>query len=460
MGNALVRSLTAYGQECFFGSKPTHTLLLEQAELRALRAALSVPPSTSGAKIYAEVQWIPLEEVRRKRCAEYVVRTRLVKDHIMQALLNDSFGLYGDITRNQLLKSFECSWYYQLMSIWMYTKPVVEQAGISLDSIESNHLPPMEPWILKLPNCKQTVETGIKITDSTLAGVIAQEFIDEHYSSYFQIYTDGSVLQDGSSGSGAACKPPDGPFLESCGHQLNPNLSTYSTEINAIYSAMLVVEQYSKVFDKFVILTDSLSAIQALQVSPKLRFNFHNDIMSFLNYFNLRNIYVEIAYVPSHCGVVGNERADQAANAAAKNEKGNHGTKNIGYTRREAYAMLCKSIKNDYQNFPFTVMYNNGKGTFPNLIPNYNILVRRLRVNRCSFQWNDYVCACGQKINLEHIFNSCPSLSSSTENLRKFKTYNNLKNEDFLKEHNTFGWLHAKLLCETIVGSPVAYAFA
>ena len=277
---------------------------------------------------------------------------------------------------------------------------------------------------------------------------------------YFQIYTDRSVLEDGSAGSGAACRPPGSAFLESCGHQLNPFLSTYSTEINAVYSAMLVVQQYSKLFNNFVILTDSLSVIQGIQAAPKLRFQQHQEILNFINYFRLQNINVEVAYVPSHCGVEGNERADRAANNAARNANGDHVVRNIGYTRREAYAILNTSTHKDYYYFPYTITYGTAKGIFPNLVPNYNILIRKLRVNRCAYKWNNYKCTCGHDINLNHLFDGCPPLSQLTENLRAFKQTHGLEVTDFINEHKHLGWLHAKVLCDTIVNSPLAFAFA
>ena len=127
-----------------------------------------------------------------------------------------------------------------------------------------------------------------------------------------QIYTDGSTAGDqrrGGAGMGMYSK--DGEEVEAKTKAAGEWASSYDAECVAMEMATTWINEQPKDDALYVILTDSHSLIQALR---KNDWRGSHEWLSQVKY-NLVNQEhrVKLCWIPSHCGTVGNERADELA---------------------------------------------------------------------------------------------------------------------------------------------------
>ena len=132
--------------------------------------------------------------------------------------------------------------------------------------------------------------------------------LNNKYSSFTSIYTDGSKVLD---------RVASAAFVPNINRKLQrriPGLaSIYTAELQAIKMALELAQSTSG--QSFIIYTDSLSSLQALSGSQYT----HPFILDILNtYTQLINHGYEIvlAWVPSHVGIKGNEKVDIMAKEA------------------------------------------------------------------------------------------------------------------------------------------------
>ncbi|MCG8049253.1 MAG: reverse transcriptase domain-containing protein, partial [Candidatus Thiodiazotropha endolucinida] len=140
-------------------------------------------------------------------------------------------------------------------------------------------------------------------------------YINAKHAGKTHIYTDGSKDPElGKTGkTGAAFVVPE--WDKHVPIRTDPNLSVFTTELIAIqYATKWAIEMK---ITNAVILTDSLSSIQALQSGKS---NSRPDkidiILTNLDKAKRNGQTIEIEWIPSHVGIPGNEAADQIAKLA------------------------------------------------------------------------------------------------------------------------------------------------
>ncbi|UYV67752.1 hypothetical protein LAZ67_5001897 [Cordylochernes scorpioides] len=122
------------------------------------------------------------------------------------------------------------------------------------------------------------------------------------------IYTDGSKNE---AGVGAAIVPSS-EDQQTVLLRLHPDCSAFQAELLAIrWAVRLVEEGYSR--EEITIASDCKSALSAICTSGPVRSTLVAEIVLALN----TNQKVKLCWVPGHCGIDGNERADRAAKNAA-----------------------------------------------------------------------------------------------------------------------------------------------
>ena len=129
--------------------------------------------------------------------------------------------------------------------------------------------------------------------------------INNTYFKFERIYTDGS--KDGKKAAAAAV--PDGDVIT---FRLPNNASIFSAELKAIHLALYHIE--SEGYWRYIIFTDSLFAMQALQ-NDKIENPIIVNLLSTLSRICATS-HVVFCCIPSHTGIHGNEQADLAAKSA------------------------------------------------------------------------------------------------------------------------------------------------
>lgn len=98
-------------------------------------------------------------------------------------------------------------------------------------------------------------------------------------------------------------------MLISVSHKLNPLFSIANAELIGILEAIKYA--YLKGEKKICILTDSKSGCQMILNGRQLENYIVNEIYNFLCKTDIIKVIVQ--WIPSHIGILGNERADTAA---------------------------------------------------------------------------------------------------------------------------------------------------
>ena len=137
--------------------------------------------------------------------------------------------------------------------------------------------------------------------------------IKEEYHNYIHIYTDGSLSKiDDESGAAYFVEQTGEDYLIPCN-----STSSMDTELCAIHAALQYCISSKKT--NFVIFTDSKSSLELL-FNYKTNYYFHwtLPISESLQKIEKQNKIIKFQWVPSHIGIIGNEKADLLAKQASK----------------------------------------------------------------------------------------------------------------------------------------------
>ena len=131
-----------------------------------------------------------------------------------------------------------------------------------------------------------------------------------------QIFTDGSatgVVKAG--GAGVFIKLPNG-HQERISRPTGTHCTNYKAETEALLTAANKVKNLIEDNSQIVFLTDSLSALDAFTNGklPKLQ--------EALDRINCNRLVLQ--WIPAHCGVAGNETADDLTKEGAREEQSSH----------------------------------------------------------------------------------------------------------------------------------------
>ena len=126
-----------------------------------------------------------------------------------------------------------------------------------------------------------------------------------------QVYTDGSKTEE-SVGCAAVIYESEKTNKRLL--RLPDGSSVYTAEVNALNMAMKGIEKSND--KKFIILSDSLSALQALK-GRNIDHHFMKKVILKYNKVIRQGKSVQLMWIPSHVGIKGNSHADRLAKEAA-----------------------------------------------------------------------------------------------------------------------------------------------
>lgn len=158
--------------------------------------------------------------------------------------------------------------------------------------------------------------------DCPCANSMLNEKLAKDWSDWSILYTDSSKLSVSSSVGSAVWFPKFKIILNfSC----PPLTSVFTGESIAILEAVLYIESHN--LDKSLIFSDSRSCLEAILSNPfrsKVKFPVIFKIRNALFRCKNKGLEVVLAWIPGHCGIIGNETVDFLAKDAIVNGSNSH----------------------------------------------------------------------------------------------------------------------------------------
>ena len=186
---------------------------------------------------------------------------------------------------------------------------LIESTNIRVNLSQPFNYPP--PWTLrKIEICLHLTNLSKK---SNFTPSRYKQYALEHINKkgpHYAIYTDGSKSLDGV-GCAAVSQDKISKF------SLPKEASIFTAELTAIELALDIIKKQKNKNIRFVIYSDSRSALEALQGYTNKN-TLISQVKKQLSKLYSNGSIIELCWIPSHVGIGGNEMADAAAKSALK----------------------------------------------------------------------------------------------------------------------------------------------
>lgn len=291
---AYIRSLLDYGCEAYDSASDNVKKVLDSIQYQCLRICAGALPLTPLASLQVEMGEAPLDLRRQQIALKY-------KHSIEQQPTHPVFP------------SLQPCWQYHYMDEKHCNKPfgyrTANSENLSVERFKPLHFP---PWLLVEPVISTELSDLVSKSDNPIfLQQMSLETINTKWNNQLHIFTDGSKLPKEGRCSASFCVPA---FSYQQSKRLRDGTSSYRGELAAIMLALNWVKQLDNLYVGAVIFCDSLSAL--LAIKNKKEENFISEILVSLSHLKIKSIDVSFEWIPSHCGIIGNERADFYAKAA------------------------------------------------------------------------------------------------------------------------------------------------
>ena len=250
------------------------------------------------------------------------------------------------------------------------------------------------------------------------------QHLTSSYPQHAQVYCDGSVAEN-LSGCG----------VWSTNFAIKARLPDHSTIFTCeLYALYLAITYVSPVPGKYLILTDSLSAITSLQ-SPHN--SSHNLILKVANLIECLNQHeIVIQWVPSHTNITGNEKADHLAKDSLKLANITKMPQNVSDISKVAPRYYKKQIRNVCNPCEHSTRISLSTKNPPPFLtaPRFKqVILSRLHLRVTKLTHLHIIAKtppancprCDVEITLEHIFIHCPIYLQPRINLQSSCTSQN-----------------------------------
>ncbi|GFO29326.1 reverse transcriptase [Plakobranchus ocellatus] len=294
----LVRCKLDYGNVIYSSAKKHVLRALDPIHHQGLRIALGAFRTFPIKSLYAEAGKPSLEHRRMKLAFNYVLKLKsLLRNPCHEVVFEAPLSDFSAVTKsepNLVANTFEH----------------FKNANISLTGIDNLHVQGPPPW--EEHNINVDTSLTKKNKENTSEVFYQKEFfrIKEKFSNHYAVFTDGSKLEKKVAAAAYFPEHPD----RSKATRLRDGSSVFSAELEGIALALTEIKKLTKYHKNFVIYSDSLSALQAIQSKTfkviDIR-RLYNLIRKFPPY-----VHISFVWVPAHVGIQGNENVDKLVKAA------------------------------------------------------------------------------------------------------------------------------------------------
>ena len=309
---ALILSKINYGSVAFASASKPQIKKLQVIQNKALRLISGAVPGTPADRLHAELACMPVHLQFEQNALNYWARSSTLGNNLPINDYLQDFAVFVDESLAPNIRRPYCHTVRQAIK------------EFKLDDVQIQ-----KPTFCTLSNIQFTCSPNLtlknnidkKTSDPQIMKIQTENFINTYYLDHTKIFTDGSKdTESNTTGSGIVIYDKDNEQIAQSEIKLDPLLSVFTAELAAIHIALKWV--YTENAKKCVILSDSLSALQAVEnISLNSRPDLISKIMQQYNRLTSEGYQIDLAWIPSHVGVKGNEKADELAkNGASKGQ--------------------------------------------------------------------------------------------------------------------------------------------
>ncbi|XP_055533007.1 uncharacterized protein LOC129723073 [Wyeomyia smithii] len=289
-----ILSVIEYGCFCFRSAANTHLIKLERIQYRCLRIALGCMQSTHTMSLEVLAGVLPLKNRFWSLSSRILIKC--------------------EVLNRPVIENFE-----RLIELHSQTRFMTLYFNHMSQNINPSSNIPNRVDLSNTSDSTVFFDTSMIEETRGIPDHLRVQQIPKIFSNKYRnincdnmYYTDGSLL-DGSTGFGI--------FNNNLtvSHKLDNPASVYVAELAAIQYTLGIIEKMPT--DHYFIFTDSLSSIEALRSMKDVKHSpyFLGKIREHLSALSEKSTQITLAWVPSHCSIPGNEKADSLAKVGATN---------------------------------------------------------------------------------------------------------------------------------------------
>jgi ribonuclease HI len=384
-----VRPHLEYGSSSFMTAAKTHLQTLDKVQNQALRIITGAMKTTPIEKMEKITGIPPLAKRRECKALTQAMKYTHSSEHLMSKRQKQSS--LGRLKRSSFVSETKVLQRVHQEKLPTKVEPQVAYAGP----------PPWEERENKITICTTVPHFTKKDEHSDVSKkALTMAMLDETYphEAWIRVYTDGSAtdaIQNG--GAGVFIQYPDGQWQAEAvptGH----HCTNYRAEIEALVLAANIISSKVSTETQVVFLTDALSVLQAVSNDsvPRLQEALQT----------IKCLRAVLQWIPSHCGIEGNEEADKMAKLGAEDEQEEN---SISLTEMKT---IIKSLyRTHQQNDGYHHMSRPQQVTIFRLRTGHNRLMHHMHQKLHLVP--SPMCSCGDaEQTTEHILQDCRNLQS------------------------------------------------
>ena len=290
-----------YGSVAYHTAAPSRLKLLDPIHHKCLRICLGAFRTTPIPSLYVESNIPSLENRRKIAAIQYYFRSQEIPKNKTSINIHDH-------KKDLLFRHRKKGPFPTGMIIRKY----LSQFNIGTPKIILKTILPDPPWLI--PEINICLELNQTCKNDSTPFELKQTFLSHRHECRIELYTDGSKTSTGTGGAVSIFSVKNQEY-NSFYFKINKLCSIYTAELRAIKNALKSIINIKN--SSCTIYSDSKSSLLSLkQYNPKMQ--LLKEIHSLLFEISIENkTRLTFCWIPSHCGITGNEHADKYAKLAA-----------------------------------------------------------------------------------------------------------------------------------------------